>query len=132
MMTEQMPTNRGPVLAPFLLGAAGAGVVLFVLLYGLVWRTEPPSVAVYSSLIALLLSAAFFWSGFIRIVFPRTSHGVPAAGYAAVWAALGLVMLLPTMDTRYLAFLFVSFICLFLGRVGEWAARWVFPERFRA
>jgi hypothetical protein len=130
-MTEQLPANRGPVLAPFLLGAAGACAILFVLLYGLVWRTDPPGVAVYSSLIALLLSAAFFWSGFIRLLFPRTSHGVPAAGYAAVWAVLGLVMLPPTMDTRYITFLFVSFICLFLGRLGERAARWVFPERFR-
>jgi len=41
-------------------------------------------------------------------------------------------MLLPTMQTRYLAFLFVSFICLFLGRLGEWAAKWVFPEHFRS
>jgi hypothetical protein len=84
MMTEQSPTNRGPILAPFLLGAAGAGVILFVPLYGLVWRTDPPSTTVYSSLIGLLLSTAFFWSGLIGILFPRTSHGVPAAGYAAV------------------------------------------------
>jgi hypothetical protein len=129
-MTVPTPANRGPVLAPFLLGVAGGGIVLLVLLYGLVWRTEPPSAAVFSSLIALLLSAAFFWSGLIKILFPRTSHGVPAAGYAAVWAAIGLAMLLLTMDTTYIYFLFVSFICLFLGRLGERAARWVFPERF--
>lgn len=77
------------------------------------------------------LRRAFFWSGGIKLLFTQASHGVPAAGYASVYAVIGLVMILLTMDMGYLAFLFVSFIFLFLGRLGERAARWVFPERFR-
>ncbi len=129
-MTDESSATPGPVLAPFLLGAVAAIVILLVLLKGLVWRTEAPGVTVFSSLLSLPFAVAFFWSGLVKILLPRTSHGVPAAGYAAVWAVLGLAMLLPTMDSRYMAFLIVSFICLFLGRLGEYMARWVFPERF--
>lgn len=129
-MTDQAPPNQGPVLGPFVLGVIGACLVLLVLLCGLVWRTEAPSSTEYLSFVSLPLVVAFLWSGAIKVLFVRASDGVPAAGYAAVWAALGLVMLIPTGDPRYVAFLFVSFICLFLGRMGERAARWVFPERF--
>ena len=129
-MTGQPPIERGPTLAPFLLGVAGSGIVLLVLLYGLVWRTEAPSSAEYLSYVFLPLLVAVLWSAVVKAVFVRASHGVPAAGYSSVWAALGLIMLVPTGDPRYVAFLFVSFICLLLGRLGERAAKWVFPERF--
>jgi hypothetical protein len=101
-----------------------------VLLRGLVWRADAPDTSTVSTLLVLPFLVAFFWSGLVKILFTQAPHGVPAAGYAAVWAVLGLAMMVPTLDSRYLAFLFISFICLFLGRTGERAARWVFPERF--
>lgn len=131
-MTEQLPEDRRPVLVPFLLGLAGGCAVLFVLWYGLVhMQTEAPTPSEYVSYMAIAFGGAFFWSGGIKLLFTQASHGVPAAGYASVYAVIGLVMILLTMDMGYLAFLFVSFIFLFLGRLGERAARWVFPERFR-
>lgn len=129
-MTDQMPPTRGPILAPFLLGLAGAVLVLLILLNGLVWTPTPPNPATVSRYLALPFAVAFAWSGVVLLAIPKAGRGVPAAGFASVWALLGLGLLVPTGDPRYVAFVFVSFICLLLGRLGERAARWVFPERF--
>lgn len=129
-MTDRLPHNRPPVLGPFLLGLLGGAAVLLVVLYVLVLRGVGPSQATVVRMLLLPFAGAFLWSGTVRGLIPAATLGVPAAGYAAVWAVVGLVLLLWTMDTQYLVFLFISFICLFLGRLGERAARWVFPERF--
>ncbi len=129
-MTDPVPAKRGSVLAAFALGAAGAGVILVVLLYGLVWRQQEADVATVARYLALPFAAAFFWSGVVRVILPRVPVGVASAGYAAVWAVLGLASLVPSLGSRYMPFLFVAFVCLLLGRLGERAARWVFPERF--
>mgnify|MGYP000029444317 CR=1 FL=1 len=129
-MTEQMPGDRGPVLWPFLLGVFGAGVVLVVLLYRLVWRSEQDPATIWT-FVAFTFIAAFFWSGFVLLVFPSAPHGVASAGYAAVWVVLGLLAFLPWLPREYMTFLFVSFLCLFVGRLGERVVKWVFPERFQ-
>ncbi len=129
-MTTPAPVKRGHVLAAFALGAIGAGAIVIVLLYGLVWRQQEADAATVARYLALPFAAAFFWSGLVRVAQPRVPAGVASAGYAAVWAVLGLASLVPSLGPQYMPFLFVAFVCLLLGRVGERAAKWVFPERF--
>ncbi len=130
-MSDSMQTSGRSSLAAFLLGAAGSGVLLIVLLFGLVWRESPPGQATAASLIALLLVAAFAWPGMVLWVFPRAPQGAPAAGFASIWAGLGLLGLIPAYQ-QFMAYLFASFIFLILGRLGAWVMVRLFPERFRA